>query len=103
MTDPIFFILRSTPRQLRLHAASEFNFQDGTFKPVNNRHPQTEEIRHVMDALTVAARSVHPSRVTPDALLTGAQRYLMPDVFERLRVIPGNANLPARIVLRGAA
>jgi hypothetical protein len=54
-----------------------------------------------MDALTIAARALPLSAITADKLVEGARRYMMPDDWDRLSVIPANAALPARIILKG--
>ncbi len=100
--EPIFFLFKRTPRQVRLHAAESFNASNGTFKPMSNRHPQAEEAQLVMNALTIAVRDLPVSSMTPDRAVEGAKRYLLPDVTDRLRVIPANSGLPARIVLRAS-
>ena len=101
MSGPIFFQVYRTRCQVRIEAVEYFK-PDGSYMPLGKRHPQAAEAAHILDALTVAARGLPEPMITCANLVPRTERYLMPDEFARLSAIPANANVPARIVLKGA-
>jgi hypothetical protein len=102
VTDPIFFFVRRTARQVRVHAATAFNGADGTFQQMARNHPQAYDAAHVLDTFAIVARDMPASLVNVDALVKGAARYMVPDIHARLVVIPSTGKLPRRVCLRAA-
>jgi hypothetical protein len=104
MSDPIFFFVRRTARQVQMHVATGFT-SDGKYTPMRSSHPDARTAQLVLGAFVRIAGKMDPARVDADKLLEAARGYLNSDTYERLRLIQATprANLPARICLRAAS
>jgi hypothetical protein len=94
--DPIFFLIRRTARQIRIHAADSFPSAE-TFLPLSPRHPQAHQAKYLIDAFAIAARGLPEHCLTAEELIKRVEPLIAPSEFARLKAMS-----KTQIVLRAA-
>lgn len=99
--NSLLFHVHRTRTQVRLIAVESFNQADGTYIPLNKRHPDAQHANMIMNMLQLVASKMNPHRVDAAKLVEAAEPFMRNSNFA-ITLLPARGKLPARILVKDA-